>query len=96
MFHSKGDRNGASASIFFPRFNRTMSIVEVDGLPVVQRLNNKYSLFAYVIAGEEVVEQLQTGDIVSSISVQDGLWSLVQPDPEGRYEVIPAGLINTL
>ena len=90
MFHSKGDRNGASASIFFPKFDRQLSSSALDSLPVVQRLNNKYSLFAYVIEGEDLLEELSPGDLIDSAVVEEGMWMLYQPDPDGRYEVIPA------
>jgi hypothetical protein len=90
MFHSKGDRNGASVSIFFPQVDGKVPVSKLNELPVIQRLNNKYSLFAYVIDGENIINRLRPGDILDSVAVEPGTWTLYQPDPDGRYEVIPA------
>jgi cyclophilin family peptidyl-prolyl cis-trans isomerase len=90
MFHSKGDRNGASVSIFFPQVDRKVPVSKLNELPVMQRLNNKYCLFAYAIDGEDIIDRLRPGDIIDSVTVEPGTWKLYQPDPDGRYEVIPA------
>ena len=94
MFHSKGDRNGASVSFFFPQVDRKVPVSKLNELPVIQRLNNKYSLFAYAIDGEEVISRLRPGDVIDSVVVEPGIWKLYQPDPDGRYEVIPTETSN--
>jgi cyclophilin family peptidyl-prolyl cis-trans isomerase len=100
MFHAKGDRNGASASLFLPRFsNQRLGVVAEkvgEGVPeggvdvegVLKRLDNKYALFAYVVDGFEVINQLLPGDLISTVNIEKGMWKLIQPDLEGRYEVL--------
>jgi len=47
------DPNGASSAIFWCPVNHSSSLTtnELNSQPHIRRLNQKYSLFAYVISG---------------------------------------------
>eukprot|EP01038_Epipyxis_sp_PR26KG_P006847 gene6847-9374_t len=90
MYHEKGDRNGASSSIFWTRLKREdgQNLMDLHKLAAIQRLNNKYSLFAYVISGNDVLDRLRPGDIITNAVVEDGAWKLFSLDEEGKSEMI--------
>jgi cyclophilin family peptidyl-prolyl cis-trans isomerase len=46
----------------------------------MKKLDNKFSIFGYVIEGNYILEQLQSGDRVVDVEVEDGVWELSQPD----------------
>ncbi len=53
---------------------------ELHRQPAVQRLNDRFSLFAYAIEGLDVMDRLREGDILLRARVEDGVWSLSQPE----------------
>lgn len=88
MYHDKGDRNGASSNFFFTPLNYTSTnVYQLNQLPIIQQLNSKYSLFAYVIEGYEVLDNLKPGDIIQSTVVEDGFWDLLNSADE-NYGVL--------
>ena len=66
MMHSIGDGvgDGASRSFFWCPPDRSRSVTERDASPAIQRMNNRYSLFAHVIEGNDILELLQPGDVL--------------------------------
>lgn len=76
MLHDKGDRNGASSSIFWLPLDRSKSVQELHNSAIVQRLDSKYCLFAYVIEGNDILQQLRPGDLLVSAKVEEGVWQL--------------------
>lgn len=77
MFHSKGDNNAASSSFFWIPADQSTNVIERDSSLLFSQLNNQYSLFAYAIEGNDVLEKLQQGDLLVSAVAEDGLWELV-------------------
>jgi cyclophilin family peptidyl-prolyl cis-trans isomerase len=79
MWHGPGDQNGASTAIFSAKLDRVaVRPTAMDKLPLLQRLDNRFSLFAYAVDGIEVLDQLEQGDILVSAMVEDGPWALVR------------------
>jgi len=76
--HQVGDPNGGSAGFFWVRTKKDSSLSEIHSSSNIQRLNSRYTLFAHIIEGLEVFQQLKPGDILSSVEVEDGLWSLLR------------------
>ena len=77
MYHATGDINGASAPFFWTNWPKSLSTRQRSKLQVLEKMNRRFSIFAYVIEGEDqVMRRLQPGDIVKSISLQDGAWRL--------------------
>ncbi|WP_299492834.1 peptidylprolyl isomerase [Acaryochloris sp. IP29b_bin.137] len=65
MGHPQGDPNGGSSQFFFHLF-------EPDLTPAgLNLLDGRYAVFGYVIAGQEVLAQLQHGDLLRSAKVVD-------------------------
>ena len=56
--------DGASSSFFWCPPDRSRSVTERDSSPAIQRMNNRYSLFAHVVKGNDILELLQPGDIL--------------------------------
>ena len=58
----------SSSSFFWVRPDRSravpMSVGERHASPAVNRLNNRFSLFAHVVEGNDVLELLRPGDIL--------------------------------
>ena len=79
MFHPRGDGNGASIGFFVLPPDPALSVIERDALPAFQRLENRYSLFAYCIDGNDVLQQLTDGDVLASCRVEPGMWDLLPP-----------------
>jgi peptidylprolyl isomerase len=86
LLHEVGDYNGGSAAFFWLPPDRSKSLQQRHMEPAVQRLNYKYALFAYVVDGIDVLEQLREGDVLVSAQVEDGVWDL--QTPSGDTEVI--------
>lgn len=79
MFHPRGDGNGASTGFFVLPPDPALSVIERDALAAFQRLENRYSLFAYCIDGNDVLQQLTDGDVLASCRVEPGMWELLPP-----------------
>ena len=79
MFHPRGDGNGASTAFFVLPPEPSVSVIERDSLPQFQRLENRYSLFAYCIDGNDLLQLLTAGDVLASARVEPGLWELIPP-----------------
>lgn len=90
MFHPRDFPDDASSSIFWlplarkPGFNTN----KLNAQPLVQRMNNKFSLFAYVVDGGEVLRQLLPGDVITSVKVEEGVWRLEGPRRPAEYSVV--------
>lgn len=76
MFHPVIDNNGASSAFFWIPRDHTKTVAEIDKQRIFEQLNNKYSLFAHVIDGISVLENLKPGDIIVSTVVEEGIWEL--------------------
>ena len=80
MFHNQGDGNGASSAFFWMPADRSQSVAERQASSLTQELNNHYSIFAYAIEGNDVLEALNESDILKEVTVEDGPWRLVSDD----------------
>lgn len=67
------DPNGGSSQVFFFLFDNELTP------PGFNLLDGRYSVFGYVVDGEDVLGQLQTGDRVVSAKVVAGAENLLQP-----------------
>ncbi len=67
------DPNGGSSQFFFFKFDRELTP------PGYNLMDGRYSVFGYVVRGEEVLDLLTTDDKIISAKVVDGLENLVQP-----------------
>ena len=77
MYHATGDVNGASSPFFWTNWPLSLSTRQRSKLQVLEKMNRRFSIFAYVLEGEdEVVRKLRPGDEIKSISLQDGAWRL--------------------
>ncbi len=68
-----GDPNGGSSQFFFFKFDTEMTP------PGYNLMDGRYSVFGYVVAGKEVLEELNAEDKIVSAKVIDGIENLVQP-----------------
>lgn len=71
-----------------------MSVSERHVTPTIAKMNNRFSLFAHVVEGNDVMDLLRPGDVLVSAAVKDeeglGTFRLLAPhDGEGDDEVIP-------
>lgn len=77
MYHATGDINGASAPFFWTNWPPSLSTRQRSKLQVLEKMNRRFSIFAFVLEGEDrVLRKLQPGDVIKSISLQDGAWRL--------------------
>ena len=77
MYHATGDINGASSPFFWTNWPLSLSTRQRSKLQVLEKMNRRFSIFAYVLEGEdEVMRKLRPGDEIKSISLQDGAWRL--------------------
>lgn len=67
------DPNGGSSQFFFFKFDRELTP------PGYNLMDGRYSVFGYVVRGEEVLDLLTTDDKIISAKVVDGLENLVEP-----------------
>jgi cyclophilin family peptidyl-prolyl cis-trans isomerase len=89
MYHDKGDGNGASTAFFWLKQDRAgTNINDIHNQKVIQRLNTRYSLFGYVVEGNDILEQLREDDILVEAQVQPGAWKLVEPILSDEERVI--------
>lgn len=81
MYHSRDNPNDASSAFFWYPVNHNASLTmnEIHEFPIIKRLDQKYSLFAYVIEGLDILPKLQHNDIILTTEVQPGLWQLIPP-----------------
>jgi len=78
MWHPLDDANEATGSLFWLPLDHCLNSVQaLAQQPLVRRLDSKYSLFAYVVQGGEVLPLLRAGDVVIGTTVEPGLWQLV-------------------
>lgn len=70
-----------------------MSVSERHLSPAISKMNNRYSLFAHVVEGNDVLDLLRAGDVLVSAAVKGeesaGTFRLIRPTAEGEDEVIP-------
>lgn len=67
------DPNGGSSQFFFFKFDRELTP------PGYNLMDGRYSVFGYVVKGEEILEKLGAGDKIVSARVVEGLENLVEP-----------------
>lgn len=67
------DPNGGSSQFFFFLFERELTP------PGFNLLDGRYSVFGYVVEGNDVLEKLKEGDQIVSAKVSSGADKLVQP-----------------
>jgi peptidylprolyl isomerase len=67
------DANGGSSQFFFFLFEPELTPAGLN------LLDGRYSVFGYVVAGKDVLEQLKEGDKIISATVTKGLENLQQP-----------------
>ena len=67
------DPNGGSSQIFFFKFDRELTP------PGFNLMDGRYSVFGYVVEGQEVLEDLKEGDKIISAQVINGSDKLVEP-----------------
>lgn len=67
------DPNGGSSQFFFFKFDTEITP------PGYNLMDGRYSVFGYVVEGQEVLEELGAGDRIISAEVIDGLENLKQP-----------------
>jgi peptidylprolyl isomerase len=72
------DPNGGSSQAFFFLFDNELTP------PGFNLLDGRYSVFGYVVDGEDVLRQLQTGDRVISAKVVAGAENLLQPSTSAQ------------
>jgi hypothetical protein len=72
MMHSLGDENGASSSFFWVQPNRALSVSERHSSSIISKMNNRFSLFAHVVEGNDVMDLLRPGDVLLSADVKEG------------------------
>jgi cyclophilin family peptidyl-prolyl cis-trans isomerase len=61
---SLSDGNGASSCFFWVQPDKSQSPAERNSIPAIQRLNSRYSLFAHVVEGNDVLDLLRPGDVL--------------------------------
>lgn len=67
------DPNGGSSQFFFFLFDSELTP------PGFNVLDGRYSVFAYLVEGKEVLEELEAGDEIISATVIEGLENLLEP-----------------
>lgn len=87
MIHDLSDANSASSGFFWLQPDKSMSVSERHMLPSIQRLNDRYALFAYAIEGLDVLEKLRPGDTLVKAKVEEGAWRLLLPDESSEITV---------
>ena len=76
LWHDQKDVNGGSPAFFTVPFARDIRIGDRDRGDTMQRLNNKYSLFAFCVDGNDVLLNLKEGDVLVRAEVERGVYSL--------------------
>ena len=76
MWHAQNDDAGASSSFFSIPFDNTQSVTARSKKNSMARLNQKYSLFAYCVDGNDVLINLKEGDVLTRAVVEPGLYNL--------------------
>jgi hypothetical protein len=70
-----------------------MSVSERHLSPAISKMNNRFSLFAHVVEGNDVLDLLRAGDVLVSATVKDeesaGTFRLTRPSSVEEDEVIP-------
>ena len=73
MARPEGDVNGASSQVFFFLF-------EPELTPAGRNLlDGRYTVFGYLVEGQEILDKLKAGDAIESANVIQGIENLVQP-----------------
>ncbi len=69
--HKVGDPNGSQGNFFLLRNKYQFKSTEA-----IARLDSRYSIFAYVIDGLDLLQTLQPGDSIVSARIRDGYYSI--------------------
>ena len=91
MMHGVGDENGASQGFFWVQVDRSLSVSERHQSTVISKMNNRFSLFAHVVEGNDVMDLLRPGDMLVHADVRDeslGTYTLLSAEEEST-SVIP-------
>ena len=84
MYHPLGDRNGGSASFFAipPKSKLTREILN--------KIDKRFAIFAFIVEGLDVLNQLDDDDVVLKTEVEPGNWKLLQieRDPSEEYRTV--------
>lgn len=67
------DPNGGSSQVFFFKFDTELTP------PGFNLMDGRYSVFGYLVSGQEVLEELTPGDKIISAKITAGKENLVQP-----------------
>ena len=78
LYHPKGDLDGGAAAFFVVPPDPALTVVERTDTPAFRKLNSRYSLFAYCIDRNDVLQSLVPGDVLVSVTVEKGVWELVR------------------
>lgn len=76
MWHNQNELSGASAAFFSIPFDSSISVTQRTAQLSMSRLNQKYSLFAYCVDGNDVLSNLRDGDLLVRAQVEPGLYNL--------------------
>ena len=76
MWHSQNDDEGGSSSFFCIPFDNTQSVTRRTKQVSMDRLNQKYTLFAFCVDGNDVLTNLREGDVLTKATVEPGLFTL--------------------
>jgi len=76
-FHPREDSNAAAQEFFVVPQDPSLTVSERHASPVIAKLNSRYSLLGYCIDRNDVLQRLSTGDVLTSASVEEGVWNLV-------------------
>ena len=71
MMHGVGDENGASQGFFWVQVDRSLSVSERHQSTVISKMNNRFSLFAHVVEGNDIMDLLRPGDMLVHADVKD-------------------------
>lgn len=88
MYHDPSDPNGASSDFFWLSTDRSASTESIKQKTWTKRLDEKYALFAHVIEGNDILEQLRPGDLLVETKIIEGVWELIQPDPFDETKMV--------
>lgn len=69
MCHDLSDNNAASGAFFTIGIDTSITANKRSRLPIFQRFDNQFSLFAYAINGNDILQKVEDGDTLISAKV---------------------------
>ena len=76
MYHDDLDSNSGGSAFFSVPFDQSLSVYQRSQLPTMAKMNNKFSLFAFVVDGNDVLVNLKEGDLLVDTKIEAGLFAL--------------------